>query len=346
MVTARDVAMHAGVSVATVSRVLMGAPHVSPEKRQKVLDAVQALDYRPDQVARSLRTRRSNLIALVVSTIENQFFTEVARAAEQAAIRHGYNLVISNTDEKLEREQEYFSILSQQLVAGVILAPAPGDVASRRYLFEPAFPVVLINRFLQGAPCPTIVADDAEAAEACVNVLIGEGRRRIGCIMGIPEASTTQRRLRGYEAALQQAGLVSPPELRVSGNATFEGGFRAAMQLMSLSEPPDAIFVHNNVMTQGAVLALQDLGLRWPDDLDLAGFGAFMQARLYQPPLTLISQPTHAMGERAVDLLVDLLEHPRPQEAETIVLPCRVVSREEWRDAHQALRGEGTLQAT
>src|SRR5689334_4608792 len=133
MVTAKDVAIHAGVSVATVSRVLMGAPHVTAEKRQKVLDAVQALDYRPDQVARSLRTRRSNLIALVVSTIENQFFTEVARAAEQAAIRHGYNLVISNTDERLEREQEYFSILSQQLIAGVILAPAPGDVASRRY---------------------------------------------------------------------------------------------------------------------------------------------------------------------------------------------------------------------
>jgi DNA-binding LacI/PurR family transcriptional regulator len=216
MVTAKDVATYAGVSVATVSRVLMGAPHVTPEKRQKVLAAVQALDYRPDQVARSLRTRRSNLIALVVSTIENQFFTEVARAAEQAAIRHGYNLVISNTDEKLEREQEYFSILSQQLVAGVILAPAPGDVASRRYLFEPAFPVVLINRILQGAPCPAIVADDAEAAEACVNVLIQEGRRRIGCVTGIAEASTTQRRLRGYEAALDRAGLTSPPELRVS----------------------------------------------------------------------------------------------------------------------------------
>jgi LacI family transcriptional regulator len=113
---------------------------------------------------------------------------------------------------------------------------------------------------------------------------------------------------------------------------------------MSLPEPPDAIFVHNNVMTQGAVLALQDLGLQWPDDLDIAGFGAFSQARLYRPPLTLISQPTHAMGACAVDLLVALLEHPRSQEVETIVLPCRVVSRAEWRDAHQTLKAEGTLQ--
>jgi DNA-binding LacI/PurR family transcriptional regulator len=98
-------------------------------------------------------------------------------------------------------------------------------------------------------------------------------------------------------------------------------------------------------MTQGAVLALQDLGLRWPKDVDIAGFGAFSQARLYQPPLTLISQPTHAMGERAVDLLVSLLENSRPQEASTIVLPCHVVSRAEWLNAHQALKAEGTLQA-
>jgi DNA-binding LacI/PurR family transcriptional regulator len=341
MPTVKDVAREAGVSVATVSRVLMNGPHVTAEKRQRVLEAIRQLDYRPDQVARSLRRRRSNLIALVVSTIENPFFTEVARAAEQTAHRHGYNLIISNTDERLDRERDVFATLSQQLVAGVILAPAPGDIASRDYLFTQAVPTVLVNRLLEGVPCPSIVCDDEGAAFESVNELVRHGRQRFAAITGLPDASTTIARTRGFRRALQAAGLPVDPELLVCGDATIQGGYRAARELMSRSTPPDALFVENNVMTQGTVLALQDLGLRWPDDVDIAGFGVFSHARLYRPPLTLVAQPTHAMGERAVELLVHRLQNSAEDWTARIVLPNRVVTVEEWERTREQIVAGG-----
>lgn len=340
MATVKDVAKLAGVSVATVSRVLVNGPHVSEEKRQRVLEAVRALDYRPDQVARSLRRRRSNLLGLVVSTIENPFFTEVARAAEQAAHQHGYNLIISNTDESRERERDAIAILSQQLVAGVILAPAPGEVASRQYLFTQTLPIVLVNRRLEGVPCPAIVADDEDAAFTCGQELAAHGRKRIAVITGLPEASTTRARLRGFQRALELANLPLDPALQICGDATTQGGYRAARQLMAAPDRPDAIFVQNNVMTQGAILALQDLGVRWPDQVEVAGFGVFSQARLYRPPLTLVSQPTHAMGERAVELLVNRLQDGSTEWAETIVLPNRVITAAEWQQAHEQIAGD------
>lgn len=338
MPTIKDVAKRAGVSPATVSRVLVDGPHVTADKRQRVLAAIRELDYRPDQVARSLRRRRSNLMALVVSTIENPFFTEVARAAEQCANRHGYNLLISNTDENLERERAYFEIFSQQLVAGVVLAPAPGDVAARDYLHNGSLPVVLVNRRLDGVPCPSIVADDEEAAFACVRVLIGDGRRRFAAITGLPGISTTTARQGGFRRALNDAGLVADPALEVSGDATVEGGYRAAHHVMRSPSPPDAIFVHNNVMTQGAMLALEDLGLRWPEQVDVTGFGVFSQAGLYRPPLTLIAQPTREMGERAVELLVNRIHTAAEDWGAQIVLPNRVITRDDWLRTHEQMR--------
>lgn len=338
MPTVKDVAKYAGVSAATVSRVLGNGPHVSSEKRERVHAAIRELDYRPDQVARSLRRRRSNLLALVVSTIENPFFTEVARSAERCAHRHGYNLLISNTDESLELERAYFAIFSQQLVAGVILAPAPGSTEARDYLRNPALPVVLVNRRLDGVPCPSIEANDDEAAFECVSVLLAEGRRRVAAITGLPDVSTTAARQSGFIRALHSRGLTPDPDLIAAGGATVQGGYRAAHRLMTANVPPDAIFVHNNVMTQGAVLALQDLGARWPEDVDVAGFGVFSQAGLYRPPLTLVAQPTHAMGEKAVELLVNRFQNGTEDWATSIVLANRVVTRDEWQRAHEEAR--------
>jgi len=198
--TIKDVANQAGVSVASVSRALSGRPGVSEATRRRVLLAVRELDYRPDQVARSMRRRTSNLIGLVVSTIENVFFTEVARAAEQEALRRGFNLLIANTDEHVEREASSFAVLRQQLIAGIILAPAPGDLSSRDYLEEFHPPIVLINRDPGDSPYSSILANDEEAAFQCTRWLIRQGRRRIAVISGIenmfsiPEITAMRRR--------------------------------------------------------------------------------------------------------------------------------------------------------
>jgi LacI family transcriptional regulator len=334
--TIKDVADRAGVSVATASRALTGHPNVSERARTLVLEAASTLGYQPDQVARSLRRRRTNLIGLIVSTIENVFFTEVARAAEQAAHRHGYNLIVCNTDESPEQEEMYLSLLDRQLVAGIILAPAPGDGAHLRPFIENQVPVVLINRFFAHLPLPSITCDDEEASRQCVGQLIAQGCRRIAAITGLAHISTTQERLKGYQRALRDAGLPADPALQIAGNATLEGGYRAMRELLEHAPRPEAVFVFNNVMTQGAVMAMQDLGLHWPQDIDIAGFGAFHAARLYQPALTLIDQPTHAMGEQAVLKLIARIEGHESAQA-NLVLPNRIISRAEW-DAQRAER--------
>ncbi|MCS7222579.1 MAG: LacI family DNA-binding transcriptional regulator [Anaerolineae bacterium] len=330
MATIRDVARQAGVSVATVSRTLSGDPRVSDQTRRRVLQAIEELDYRPDQVARSLRRRRNNLIGLIVSSIENVFFTEVAHAAEQAAHQRGYNLIVCNTDENPQREESYLEILNQQLVSGVILAPAPGEAKHLIRFIEGGLPIVLINRRLPHLPCSSITSDDEEAAYQCVTHLIREGRRRIAAITGLSGVFTTQERLRGYRRALEEAGMAVDPSFEVSGQACLTGGYEAARTLMQRVPQPDALFVFNNLMTQGAVMALQDLGLRWPDQVDVAGFGAFEVARLYRPPLTLIAQPTHEMGRRAVELLIDQVEHRRENRPQMVVLRNRLIPREAW----------------
>ncbi len=176
MPTVKDVAQRAGVSVATVSRCLSGSSPVKAQTKERVLQAVRELDYRPDQVARSLRRRRTTVIALIISTIENVFFTEVAHAAEIAARDRGYNLIVCNTDENPTLEATYLNILDRQLIAGIILAPAPGDASHLAHYIKKELPIVLINRQLEQYACSSIVSDDRAAALACVNHLIAAGQ--------------------------------------------------------------------------------------------------------------------------------------------------------------------------
>jgi LacI family transcriptional regulator len=327
MPTVKDVAEYAGVSVATVSRALSGYPHVSAATRERVLKAVEALRYRPDQVARSLRRRRTNLIGLVVSTIENVFFTELARAAEQSAREHGYNLILCNTDENPQQEATYLNILDQQLAAGVILAPAPGNAAHLASFLESGLPIVLVNRRLDHLSCVSITSDDEEAAFQCVTHLITQGHRRIAAITGLAGVFTTQERLAGYRRALITAGLILDPELVINGWASLKGGYDAALHLMQQPNPPDALFAFNNLMTQGVIIALQELGVRWPDQAAVAGFGAFDNALLYRPPLTLVRQPTYEMGRKAVEVLLQQINGGAPESGQRpqIVLQNQLV---------------------
>jgi LacI family transcriptional regulator len=265
-------------------------------------------------------------------------------------LRHGYSLLISSTDERVDREEVSITALRQQLVAGIILAPAPGDLRDRDYLSTDQPPTVLINRELDDASYPSVTADDDEAAYQCTNWLVGQGRRRLGVITGLAEISTTRERLNGYARALAEHAIPRHHDLEIPGNATVQGGYQAAWDLMIRAHPPDAIFVHNNVMLMGASLALRDLGIAWPDEVDLAGFGVFTGSRLYQPPLTLIAQPTYEMAERAVALLVDRIAGRVPTGPTQIRLSNRLITRDEWleqrrdREAemHRHPSGDGT----
>lgn len=328
-----DVAQLAGVSSATVSRALSGDIHVDPVTRQHVVDSAAALDYRLDHTARAMRRRRSDLIGLVISTIETPFFTEVAHAAEHAAQQRGYSLIICNTDEDPAEEQRYVNLLDTLLAAGVILAPTPGTSSYLHRFVGARLPIVLVNRTLD-LPFPSVVSDDEDAAYECNKLLAQRGAKRIGVVTGLPGTSTTHNRSRGYHRALEEAGLPCEPQLEVCGGATVEGGYGAARRLMSMDDPPQALFCFNNVMTQGVVLALMDMGIRWPDDVDIAGFGVFSTSRLYRPPLTLIAQPTQQMGIRAVEMILDYPAHSAPA---SVVLHNQVVQSNTWLSDHMVM---------
>jgi DNA-binding LacI/PurR family transcriptional regulator len=330
MTTVKDVAKRAGVSVATVSRVLCGYLHVSESTRTRVLQTIEELNFRPDQVARSLRRRRTNLIGFIVSTIENMFFTEAAHAAEQAARQRGYNLIVCNTDEDPLREQAYLDVLDRQLIAGIILAPAPGAATHLQSYLDDGLPILLINRRLEHLQCSSITSDDEEVAYRCVEYLLQQGRRRIAAITGLSDVYTTQARLQGYRRALFSAGFPVDPSIEVSGWANLKGGYLATREVMQGANPPDALFVFNNVMIQGAIMALQDLSIEWSQSVDVAGFGAFQTARLYRPPLTLIEQPAREMGRKAAELLIAQVEHKLEERAHHIILNNRLILRDEW----------------
>jgi DNA-binding LacI/PurR family transcriptional regulator len=238
--------------------------------------------------------------------------------------------MLHHVEENPQHEENYLAILDRQLIAGVILAPAPGTAQHLLRFIEGGLPIVLINRRLDHLPCSSVTSDDEEAAFQCVSHLIEEGRRRIAAVTGLPGVFTTRERLHGYHRALAAADLPVDSTLEVSGQARLEGGYKAVYELMQRVNPPDALFVFNNLMTQGVVMALQDLGLRWPDQVDVAGFGAFGAARLYRPPLTLIAQPAHEMGKCAVEMLVDQVEGRGGNQPQAVVLHNRLIPREAW----------------
>jgi LacI family transcriptional regulator len=216
------------------------------------------------------------------------------------------------------------------LIAGIILAPAPGDAPYLQEYAQGRLPIVLINRRLEHLPFSSIVSDDEAVSQACVQHLIAQGKRRIAAITGLPDVYTTESRLAGYRQALIEAGRPIDESLIVCGWANLDGGYAAAQKVLALPDPPDALFVFNNVMVQGVVMALQDRGITWPDPVDIAGFGAFKTARLYRPPLTLIEQPARDMGRRAAELLIAQVEGQVDRTPQHLVLENRLIPREAW----------------
>lgn len=312
MVGLKDVALRAGVSVSTVSRVLTGSPLVNAETRDRVQQAMDALEYRPSRVARRLRGDRgeASLLGLIVPDIRNPFFAEVARGVERVAQAHSRMVFVGNSDEDEAVERRYLELMRAERVDGIILPASSDNATTVVELARGGLPVVCLDRRLPRATLDTVVADNLEGAYEAVCHLLQIGHRRIGFIGGRALLSTTHERREGYRRALGDAGVAFDEALVRAGDSRQEGGRQMTHELLTTPRPPTALLVGNNLMTLGALEMIHALGLRIPDDVAVVGYDDMPWAVAFNPPLTAVRQPAQELGRRAAELLLARIADP------------------------------------
>jgi LacI family transcriptional regulator len=349
----KDVAQRAGVSTATVSHVLNDTRFVREETRQKVLAAIDALQYQPSVIARGLATNATQTVGLIISDITNPFFTAVARGVEDELNRDGYHTIFCNTDENPDHQDEYLRLLFARHIDGLLIAPAGERSDGLARMVANDIPIVQIDRAVPGLDSPLVGVDNEGGAYQAIRYLISLGHRRIGVVRGLETITTQRARVAGYRWALAEAGLpvdeslivranrrqnsnrpVSthtdyPMSARLTNLQMTPNAFQALHQLLDMPDHPTAIFVTNNQMTLGVLHALRERGLRCPDDISIVSFDDLDWAPLFSPPLTVVSQPTYELGVIAARQLVRLI---RQEPVKPLApLPVKLLIRESCR---------------
>ena len=323
MPTIREIAAAAGVSTATVSRVINGGVGVEPQLANRVQKVIDDLGYTPNLVARGLRTQATKVIALVIADIENPFFTSVCRGVEDVARRHNYSVMLCNTDEDVTKEAGYLEILAAQSVAGVIISAASnhsdlGPVTAK------GISVVAIGRRM-GPEIDCVRSDSYAGARNATRHLLEYGAHRVACITGPHGVATAEERLQGYREAVEQARLKVDPDLVEYANFREDGSYRATQRMLALDNPPDAIFVANNRMVVGALRACREAGVNVPGQISLVGFDDLPWADLTTPSITTLRQPTYEIGAAAARLLVERIGGTTGPGREVVFQPELVV---------------------
>jgi len=262
---------------------------------------MEELDYHPNAVARSLRTRKTQVIGVVVSDITNPFFATLVRGAEDAALEAGYSIVVCNSDETLEKENRYVQVLRRRRVDGMLLAPV--------------------------VEADTVLSDNVGGAYLATKHLIERGHERIGIVLGIPGATTTEERYLGYRKALEEAGISVSEELVAYGGYRVEGGREATAKLLALDPPPTAIFSTNNLMTVGVLQELFARGVRIPDQVAVVGFDDLEWAEMITPALTVVAQNPYEIGQKALLTLLKRMNEGLSKEPLTIRVPVELRAR-------------------
>jgi LacI family transcriptional regulator len=318
--TMRDVARLAGVSTSTVSAVMNGTVAVSPERKARVQEAMKALDYQPDAIARSLKTGRSNAIGIVVPDITNAFYPEVVRGAEEAAQAAGYSVLLCDSNENHEIEGRHLSVLFSRRVDGVLLACCV-DSRAHEMMVRNRVPVVYVDRLPPSATAlNTVCTDNFQAGQLATEHIVGLGHRRIGMLAGHLELSPHHDRLEGFRKTMQESHLPILDEYLISGNVQVEDGRAAGHRLLNLPNPPTAILASNNKLLLGVLQAVDEKKISIPRQLSVLGFDDYLWNNHFNPTLTAVAQPTHLIGKRSFELLLQLIQRPEEEKTDPIHL--------------------------
>jgi LacI family transcriptional regulator len=327
--TILDVARLAGVSTATVSRVLAGIGSPRPATVAAVTEAVAALGYRPSGVARSLRVNRTQTLGLIVTDIENPFFPELVQAANVAARDAGYSLLLGTAAYEEQAAMHYLELMIERRVDGIVLASSQVSDTARPWLLQAPVPVVVVNAEPTGVPVTVITSDNTQGSRLAVEHLVSLGHRRIAYIRGPHSFTAAMPRLEAFHAACEAAGLSGSAVTVLRGEGQVESGEKAADQL--LREAPDvtAIACYNDLTAIGVLRALRAAGRRVPEDISVIGFDDIAAAEWVAPTLTTIAQEKGTIGRRAVEQLVSMLAgHPQIDVHGVVRLPTTLKVRE------------------
>jgi LacI family transcriptional regulator len=322
------VAALAGVSPTTVSHVLSGKRLVAEETRDTVREAIRRLGYRPNHVARSLRTRRSHMIAVVVPDITNTFYSVLTRGLADTLDELGYGTYVCNTDGLLDREANFLEDVLDRGADGIVLAAVDAASAGALMPADIGIPVVCVGQRLDHPRIDVVTVDDERGSYEVTRHLLTRNPKRVAMIQG-PTASGAAR-IAGFMRAVGDAGATIDPALMVTGNWTRRGGREAMRQILTRRRRarPDAVFCANDLMAIGAIDALREAGLDVPDDVAVAGFDDVDAATIVHPPLTTVVNPAYDIGVSAGELLVSRLSGEYDGEGREVGLPCPVVLRE------------------
>jgi LacI family transcriptional regulator len=327
-VTIRDVAERAGVSPMTVSRVTSGKGPVNPTTRERVEEAITALGYVPNRVARNLSRQRTGTLAVLVPDSANPFFTVIVRGAEDVARRAGFRLMLCNTEGDLAREGEYLQDMVAHRVEGLLLAPA-SDLSRRnvQLLVDRALPFVLIDRTIHGFEGDVVLGDSVAGARDLVTHLVTLGHRQIAIITETDDISTGRDRLQGYRQSLLAANITPDPQLIVRERFDIGGGYRGMQRLLALATPPTALFAVNNLVAVGALRAIREAGRDVPHDMALVCFDDVPYAAEICPFLTVMAQPAETFGTIAMQLLLERIGGRASERPRRVVLPAEMIVR-------------------
>lgn len=314
----KDVAEEAGVSVATVSRVIRNQSTVTEITRNRVLRAIEVLDYHPNAFARNLRSRKSKIIMVIVPDIGNTFFHEILNGIQSIANANGYQVLISDMANNAKTEIQYLNALSQKLVDGVISLSATAARSMLERISE-KFPLVVACQYLEDSPVPNVTIDNIDAAKTIVRYLIDNGHTRIAHLTSFPDMLLYRDRMNGYFKALAENDLPIDLELVKYDDPSIDGGKRQMELLLELKKPITAVFAAGDTMAIGALKALKAAGKRVPEDVSVVGFDNIEISSIFEPTLSTINQPKRLMGEMAMKKLLKIIRGEKLKNLQDIL---------------------------
>jgi DNA-binding LacI/PurR family transcriptional regulator len=327
--TIKDIANDLKVSPATVSRALRNHPNISTKRKKTIIEKAEELNYQPDSIAQSLKSRQTLTIGVIVPEIKHNFFSAVLDGIEEVAYKAGYTILVCKSNEDYEREIINTNALVSKRVAGIIVSVAQNSTNADHFtsLKKRNIPVVFFDRVLEDEGMSKVMVDDYEGAFRLTEHLIGSGYRKIAHLAGLKHLWISNRRMEAYRDALKQHGLPFREDYLIHGGFDEEDGIKGYQTLMRLDEKPDAVFAVNDPVALGVYMSCKKDGLRIPEDMAIAGFSDNPISALLDPPLTTVSQPAYEMGLAAAKMLLEQIRDGVPAKPVTQVCNTQLIVR-------------------